>query len=306
MARHMRQTHQNASGRGDGRRRRWLVPLAVVAIAAVAVVVALQARGCGGNGAAPASEGGTEASSKASASAPGSQATPDSSSTSSLDQSSLAGMIQAGEVSSIRLVGDSITAGYGCDGYDQAATTQVVAYSGSLGTYYETPESVRCWANDFREWATAHGVGTFVNAGVSGFRMQYLAEEPDAWLGDGADVIVVMLGTNDAAKEPVSSFREYAAQALAAAASKCRHLVVVSPPNNQRTDATNLYGMDQIDQALTQICEEQGYEHVSLYDVLQVGTSDFNADQCHPTTSGSDKLWAALEERLNLTKVAAS
>ena len=215
-------------------------------------------------------------------------------------------MIQAGEVSSIRLVGDSITAGYGCDGYDQAATTQVVAYSGSLGTYYETDESVRCWANDFRAWATTHGVGTFVNAGVSGFRMQYLAEEPDAWLGDGADVIVVMLGTNDAAKEPVSSFREYATQALAAAASKCRHLVVVSPPNNQRTDATNLYGMDQIDGALTQICEEQGYEHVSLYDVLQVGTSDFNADQCHPTTSGSDKLWAALEERLDLTKVAAS
>lgn len=304
MARHMRPSRQDARGRGGRRPRRSLVPLAVAAIAVVAVVVALQVRGCGGGGAAPASEGGAVASTATSAS--DSQATPDSSPASSLDQSSLAGMIQAGEVSSIRLVGDSITAGYGCDGYDQAATTQVVAYSGSLGTYYETPESVRCWANDFREWATAHGVGTFVNAGVSGFRMQYLAEEPDAWLGDGADVIVVMLGTNDAAKEPVSSFREYATQALAAAASKCRHLVVVSPPNNQRTDATNLYGMDQVDEALTQICEEQGYEHVSLYDVLQVGTSDLNADQCHPTTSGSDKLWAALEERLNLTKVAAS
>jgi lysophospholipase L1-like esterase len=304
MARHMRPSRQDARGRGGRRPRRSLVPLAVAAIAVVAVVVALQVRGCGGGGAAPASEGGAVASTATSAS--DSQAIPDSSPASSLDQSSLAGMIQAGEVSSIRLVGDSITAGYGCDGYDQAATTQVVAYSGSLGTYYETPESVRCWANDFREWATAHGVGTFVNAGVSGFRMKYLAEEPDAWLGDGADVIVVMLGTNDAAKEPVSSFREYATQALAAAASKCRHLVVVSPPNNQRTDATNLYGMDQVDGALTQICEEQGYEHVSLYDVLQVGTSDFNADQCHPTTSGSDKLWAALEERLNLTKVAAS
>lgn len=304
MARHMRPSRQDARGRGGRRPRRSLVPLAVAAIAVVAVAVALQVRGCGGGGAAPASEGGAVASTATSAS--DSQATPDSSPASSLDQSSLAGMIQAGEVSSIRLVGDSITAGYGCDGYDQAATTQVVAYSGSLGTYYETPESVRCWANDFREWATAHGVGTFVNAGVSGFRMQYLAEEPDAWLGDGADVIVVMLGTNDAAKEPVSSFREYATQALAAAASKCRHLVVVSPPNNQRTDATNLYGMDQVDGALTQICGEQGYEHVSLYDVLQVGTSDLNADQCHPTTSGSDKLWAALEERLDLTKVAAS
>lgn len=301
MARHMR---QDARGRGARWSRRVLVPLAVAAIAVVAVVVALQLRGCGGGGTASTSGDVTEAATAASSS--DSRAASDSSSASTLDPTSLAGMIQAGEVSSIRLVGDSITAGYGCDGYDQASTTQVVAYSGSLGTYYETPASVRCWANDFREWATAHGVGTFVNAGVSGFRMQYLVEEPDAWLGDGADVIVVMLGTNDAAKESVSSFREYATTALAAAAAKCKHLVVVSPPNNQRTDATNLYGLDQIDEALTQICEEQGYEHVSLYDVLQVGTSDFNADQCHPTTSGSDKLWAALEERLNLTKVAAS
>ena len=217
------------------------------------------------------------------------------------DPQGLASMIAAGEVSSIRVVGDSITAGYLIDGYDASSDTGVVVYQGGEGTYLETPTTVACWANAFRTYAREHGVKSFVNAGVSGFRMQYLAEEPDAWLGDGADVIVVMLGTNDAAKVPIEDFAAYAEQALTAAEARCKHLVVVSPPANERTDAVNLYGMDQIDHALGCVCTAHGWEHVSLLDVLQVDTDDFFEDQVHPTASGSAKLWDALRTRLGLT-----
>ena len=173
-------------------------------------------------------------------------------------------------------------------------------YSGGEGTYYETPTYVACWTNAFREYTQAHGVGSFVNAGVSGFRMQYLAEDPSAWLGDGADVIVVMLGTNDAAKVSVEEYRAYAEQALLAAQERCRHLVVVSPPNNERTDANNLYDMSAIDEVLVELCAEHGWEHVSLLDVLAIGTDDFYEDQVHPTARGSAKLWEALKQRLSL------
>ena len=217
------------------------------------------------------------------------------------DAQGLAGMLAAGKVHSIRVLGDSITAGYLIDGFDGPSDTGVVVYQGGEGTYQETPTTVACWANTFRTYALEHGVQDFVNAGVSGFRMQYLAEDPDAWLADGADVIVVMLGTNDAAKESIESFAAYAEQALSAAAARCSHLVVVSPPANERTDAVNLYGMDQIDQTLAVICEAHDWEHVSLLDVLQVGTDDFFEDQVHPTASGSAKLWDALRTRLGLT-----
>lgn len=218
---------------------------------------------------------------------------------STADTSTLAGMVAAGRVSSIRLVGDSITAGYLCDGYEAPSDTGVVAYSGPEGTYYETATTIDDWANSFRSYATERDV-TFVNAAVSGFRMSFLADDPDAWLADGADVIVVMLGTNDAAKESLEDFRAYAREALAAAAARCGHLVVVSPPDNERTDATNRFGMGQVDQVLGELCAEAGWEHVSLYDVLVPGTSDFNEDQVHPTSAGSQKLWAALRERLGL------
>ena len=216
------------------------------------------------------------------------------------DLSTLAGRMAAGQVSSIRVIGDSITAGYLIEGFDAPSDTGVVVYSGGEGTYYETATTVASWTNSFRSYAAQHGVGGFVNAGVSGFRMSYLADDPDAWLGEGADVIVVMLGTNDAAKESVDDFRAYAEQALTSAAARCQHLVVVSPPDNDRTDATNLYGMDQIDEVLRSVSESHGWEHISLYDVLDPHSSDLFEDHCHPTAQGSAKLWAAFAERLGL------
>jgi hypothetical protein len=87
-------------------------------------------------------------------------------------------MFAKGEVKSIRVLGDSITAGLGCDGYGVDSDTGTVVYSGPQGSYQESATTVSTWANDFRSYAAQRGVTNFVNAGVSGFKMQYLAEDP--------------------------------------------------------------------------------------------------------------------------------
>ncbi|WP_328804371.1 SGNH/GDSL hydrolase family protein [Parafannyhessea umbonata] len=212
----------------------------------------------------------------------------------------LADMFAKGEVKSIRVLGDSITAGLGCDGYDAPSDTGTVVYSGPQGSYQESATTVSTWANDFRAYAAQRGVTNFVNAGVSGFKMQYLAEDPAAWLGDGADVIVVMLGTNDAARRTSDEFCADAEIGLKAAAAKCKLLIVVSPPQNRRTDATNNFDMQRADQVLASLCKMKGYVHVSFLDTLQLDSEDFNADELHPTTAGSHKLWQAFREQLAL------
>ena len=212
----------------------------------------------------------------------------------------LADMFAKGEVKSIRVLGDSITAGLGCDGYGVDSDTGTVVYSGPQGSYQESATTVSTWANDFRAYAAQRGVTNFVNAGVSGFKMQYLAEDPAAWLGDGADVIVVVLGTNDAARRTAEEFSADAEIGLKAAAAKCKLLIVVSPPQNRRTDATNNFSMRRADQILTSLCKMKGYVHASLLNTLQLDTADFNDDELHPTTAGSHKLWAALREQLAL------
>lgn len=209
-------------------------------------------------------------------------------------------MFAKGEVKSIRVLGDSITAGLGCDGYGVDSDTGTVVYSGPQGSYQESATTVSTWANDFRSYAAQRGVTNFVNAGVSGFKMQYLAEDPAAWLGDGADVIVVVLGTNDAARRTAEEFSADAEIGLKAAAAKCKLLIVVSPPQNRRTDATNNFSMRRADQILTSLCKMKGYVHASFLNTLQLDTADFNDDELHPTTAGSHKLWAALREQLAL------
>ncbi|MST59756.1 SGNH/GDSL hydrolase family protein [Olsenella umbonata] len=209
-------------------------------------------------------------------------------------------MFAKGEVKSIRVLGDSITAGLGCDGYGVDSDTGTVVYSGPQGSYQESATTVSTWANDFRSYAAQRGVTNFVNAGVSGFKMQYLAEDPAAWLGDGADVIVVVLGTNDAARRTAEEFSADAEIGLKAAAAKCKLLIVVSPPQNRRTDATNNFSMRRADQILTSLCKMKGYVHASFLNTLQLDTADFNDDELHPTTAGSHKLWAAFREQLAL------
>ena len=215
-------------------------------------------------------------------------------------KSELAALLDRHEVRSIRLIGDSLTAGYGCDGYDDYATTDRIAYDGPEGTYRETPGNVECWANEFRRFAESRGITDFVNAGVSGSKMWWLARSPESWLGEGADAVVVMLGTNDAVYSSPEQFEADSESALSAVAARCRCLVVMSPPANERTDATNLYGLDVIDERLRGVCERNGWCFVSLLGALDQRAGDLNDDLCHPTTQGSRKMWEAMCETLGI------
>lgn len=213
-------------------------------------------------------------------------------------KSEFARMVQAGEVSSIRLIGDSITAGYGCDGF--GPTTDVVAYEGSYGAFYESVAEVACWANDFRVWSAEAGVSGFVNAGVCGAKMWWLAEDPAAWIREAADVIFVMLGTNDAVYSTEDEYRSNALTALSAVAASCHHMVVLAPPNNAWTDYDKAMEQDAVERILRELCAEQGWDFISLLDAIVPGTDLVNDDQCHPTTKGSHAMWEKLREELGI------
>lgn len=212
--------------------------------------------------------------------------------------SELARMFDAGEVGSIRLIGDSITAGWACDGY--GPFTDTVIYATEEESFLETGPEVSCWANDFRAYAAERGVASFVNAGIPGAKMQWLAEDPEAWILESADVIFVMLGTNDAVYYTPEEFRANAEAGLSAVAAACKLMVVLSPPTNERTDSVNLYGPEVLDEVLTGLCEERGWQHLSLLNAVQLYTDDFNDDQVHPTSSGQHKLWERIRTEYGL------
>lgn len=215
--------------------------------------------------------------------------------------SEIAELFKQGDVHSVRLIGDSITAGFGTDGYEDADLTGegIVIYDDGEGTVrYETPASVACWANAFREYANEHGVDSFVNAGINGEFMKTLAQHPDAWLGDGADVVFVALGTNDAGYYGHGEFRAYAEEGLAAAARVSKYVVVLSPVRDLRPEYLLVEPAAELGDDLQMICEHNGYVFVDTREA--VTPSMFNSDGLHPTTEGSLAIWQCIQDTLRL------
>ena len=207
-------------------------------------------------------------------------------------------LLDEGKVSSIRLIGDSITAGYLCDGY--GPTTDVVVYDGPYGMFSETAPEVDCWANRFRAYAAERGVTSFVNAGVNGAKMRWLSEDASAWIRESADVIFVMLGTNDAVYNGGEEYRAFAEKGLSSVAESCSHMVVMAPPDNAWTDYNKQMFQDEVERFLSDICAAHGWEFISLYQAIQTGTDQFNEDQCHPSSKGSAMLWDSIVRQLGL------
>ena len=212
----------------------------------------------------------------------------------------LASMLASGQVRSIRVIGDSLTAGYSVKNDREFSETGRIIYDASDETDYEPPLSTYSWATRFRTYAGDHGVEEFVNAGIGGSSMARLAANPAAWIGTGADVIVVMLGTNDIDYSTIDQYRADAETALSEVAANCNHMVVLSPPRNAGTLLPNVCELDEVDAVLTELCAEHEWEHISLYDVIDPQSDDVFPDHVHPTTVGAQKLWDAFRVRLGL------
>ncbi|MBO7675651.1 MAG: SGNH/GDSL hydrolase family protein [Atopobiaceae bacterium] len=215
--------------------------------------------------------------------------------------SEVARLLASGEVRSIRLVGDSITAGFGTDGYEDGDLTRrgTIIYDddGEL-IHYESGHAARCWANELRAYAQAHGVDRVINAGINGWFMKDLAHNSAAWLGEGADVIFVALGTNDAGYYSAAEYGEDAAVALAAAAGACKELVVVSPITDLRAEPEIVEPISDYRDVLQELCAQRGYTFV---DATQAVSIDQFGDQLHPTSEGSLAIWDCIRTALDLS-----
>ena len=210
-------------------------------------------------------------------------------------------MLDEGEVSSIRLIGDSITEGVGTDGHVDpfVENTGVVIFDDGQGNvHYEATTAADDWANSFRSYAAQRGVKSFVNAGIGGAFMHELADNPDAWIREGADVIFVALGTNDAGYYGPEEYREDARVALAAAAKKAKLVVGVAPVSDLRDAEMLVEPASALGDVLAQVCTEGGYAFVDARDVSS--PAQFIDDNLHPNSAGSQAIWSSIRRDLGL------
>ena len=209
----------------------------------------------------------------------------------------LANMFDAGEVSSIRVIGDSVSWGARLRNCDTVPRGPGIAMQVGKHVTRESSLLLPTYVNLFRSYATDRGVTSFVNAGISRKEMADLALHPNEWIMEGADVIVVALGINDAINYPASTFKANATKALSEARKHCKLLIVVTEPII-RTD-WKMSGT-QVDNILREVCAKNGYLHIKLLNCVPDSATYWNADRIHPIEAGQALIWKNFKAQLCL------
>jgi hypothetical protein len=236
--------------------------------------------------------------------------------------SSLLKRLQAGEITKIKLIGDSITEGYGATGHVQLVENtnngNPVIFDNGVGTkWYEALYTDSSWANLFRNYISANFSGvTFTNAGIGGKTAKWALLNAQYWIDNDEDVVFVMLGAND--KYHTTTLAEYKSditQLLAYIKARCNLMIVMT--ENPATDdydesgakgSWNYFTTADIDRVLTEVCNENGYSHISLYreflNHCKATSKSINeyveSIGPHTTNAGHELIWDILQKQLGL------
>lgn len=189
----------------------------------------------------------------------------------------------------IKLLGDSITEGYGGTGFVQSSKIGV-----------ETNTSGVCWANMLREYMTAKFGCTFVNLGSSGMNSQTMYNNifvtPN--LIDGSeDVVLLMIGTNDRKTNTKATFYSNLKAIIEKIQANGTKVVIMSSiPSSAKEEAitTNAYHMDDVDDIIMKVATDLNVEYISLYKLFDKHlrysgaklTDYLNSDGLHPNDEG--------------------
>lgn len=224
--------------------------------------------------------------------------------------SQLTSKLKSGNVKSIKLIGDSITAGAGGEGYTIPSDGRVILQDGK-STYRESFHKADTWANGFRTYATKQEFGSvdFFNAGISGKTAKWSLERIDKLVASKEDVVFVMLGTNERLIGDLDQYEQTIRKLLNEVDKRSELMVVMAPPPSTNEIANYQFSPDSINNLLKRISSENGYLFVSHYDALNAYLAQhpdksyedlMETDSPHPTSAGYAVMWEAIQEKLQL------
>ncbi|MFJ7933269.1 S-layer homology domain-containing protein [Sporosarcina sp. NPDC096371] len=219
--------------------------------------------------------------------------------------------LMAKDVSTIKLLGDSITAGVGVKSYYIAQDGRVIFNDGKGQVYREAAHTAETWANQLRTYTknTAFGQVDVMNSGISGKTAKWTLENIDYLLKQQEDVVFVMMGTNDRIDSSLKEYEVTSRKLLELVDKRSNYMVVMSPPPSINTIYPYQFSPKDIDAVLKKISKEKGYPFISHFD----GMNDYLAEHGdvtyedlmqtnspHPIEAGYEVMWQRIKAGLEL------
>lgn len=235
--------------------------------------------------------------------------------------SSFAAKLQAGQITKIKLIGDSITEGYGATGHvnlvENTSNGNPKIFDDGAGTvWYESFYTDKCWANYFRNYITLNFPSvSFINAGIGGKDTTWALANETHWIGT-EDVVFVMLGANDRWNITLATYKSQLSQFLTYVKAHCNQMIILTQNpligeyNNDGTiQSAAHFTSNEIDRTITELCNENNYSHISFYrEMLQyskitgIDICEFIHDGNHPDDLGHELMWFILQKKLGISE----
>lgn len=212
------------------------------------------------------------------------------------------------KISSIKLLGDGITAGYGHSAYLAPDGGRII-FSGNGETFREAGNEFGSWANELRNYVDKSEFGNIevVNAGIRDKTADWAYRNLDGLLKPEEEAVIVMIGTDDRIFSSLEAYKATMRNLLAEVDKRSEYMVVMSPPPSKEDLKPYKFTMEEIDGVLKKLSEENGYLFVSQFDAFQEQLANgvayeslMQTESSNPQNGGYELIWQTMQEELGL------
>lgn len=206
----------------------------------------------------------------------------------------------------IKLIGDSITAGFGGSGY--ANTGKMFISNGNL-TQYENLYGI-CWANFLKYRLKKEKNIDVDNYGCSKYTSMLLLLSLDKLIKEDDEFIICMIGTNDRLikDDDLISYRDRILSIISYCLLQNKKIIMMScVPSSEESKQTVNYTLEEESKIIKDVCAKLNIPFINMYKGFldELCLSKFTLDDClndglHPNDLGYYLMYRFICKTLNL------
>lgn len=219
-------------------------------------------------------------------------------------------MLYLNEVESIKLLGDSITAGVGTENFTYPQNAKEI-YNDGNESFVEATSTSNSWANLFRNYINQkdYGVKNFTNAGIEGKSVKWALDNIDNLIDEQENVVFVMFGSDDRMTSTKEEYESNISKLLKIIDSRSNYMVVMSPPPAANDTFNNQLTSEDINEILSKISKKEKYTFISHFDGMNkylennsdVQYTDLMQNYgAYPSEKGYKVMWDTIKDELEL------
>lgn len=238
----------------------------------------------------------------------------------------LVGLIRSGEITKIKVIGDSITHGMGGAGFqvdygDGKVICVIDAMSGSNGVSFKVNTKGECWANSFKKYIETKYPYVTVNCwGTRGMSAHSWLTRGhtennvfkncvEQLITDEDELVICMIGTNDRSQGAnIEEFDLNMTTIINYILGKGKKLLLMSslPASlSNENDGTQHFNMEDVNNSLCNFANNYNLWFVSLYNEVnkylrnsKISLDSILGDGLHPNDEGYNLMYELLLENL--------